>query len=513
MGLFKLFLVISFVVVNTNQKEISSSIPNLLTYDVICENCALLNDSSPSIVPLKVDERKHPGIRIVKSTEDNETCGSSADDFPNFFTPEQRKSGAIIIHFVAALYCFFLVAIICDNYFIPCVEQIAIVLNLSEDVAAATFMSVATSAPELFVNIIGTFITKSDMGIGAIVGSSLFNTLGVVSIGGLAASAPIQLAWFPLMRDTILYICAISGLVVITWDGLIFWYEALCLFTGYFVYFVVMFQNQRISRFVHKMVGKFMKGEPEPDPKKFPDKEYKPSIDILRQPRPKYRDPPAPSISEDDVILTISEEPNLYKLPKGNIYTKIYFLYTWPLRFALYWTVPDSRKFPKLFPVTFVMCMVWIGCNSYIVSWLISIIGVTFGIPDAVLGLTFLGMVGCLGETFSIAIMSRKGEGKMGVSNALGANTMNILLSLGLPWFIQTLVLGADSDAYIYIESGAMEYVIMGLIVAAITLVVTLAFNRFKMSRLTGSITIFCYLCFLTLAVVSDLVLFPTECQ
>lgn len=48
-------------------------------------------------------------------------------------------------------------------------------------------MAIATSAPELFVNVIGTFVTSSDIGIGTIVGSSMFNTIGVASIGGLAA--------------------------------------------------------------------------------------------------------------------------------------------------------------------------------------------------------------------------------------------------------------------------------------------------------------------------------------
>jgi Ca2+/Na+ antiporter len=60
-------------------------------------------------------------------------------------------------------------------------------LNLSQDVAGATFMAVATSTPELFINIIGTFITQSDLGVGTVVGSALFNTLGVVSCIGLAA--------------------------------------------------------------------------------------------------------------------------------------------------------------------------------------------------------------------------------------------------------------------------------------------------------------------------------------
>jgi Ca2+/Na+ antiporter len=49
-------------------------------------------------------------------------------------------------------------------------------------------MAVATSSPELFVNIIGTFITESDLGVGTVVGSAVFNTLGVAACIGLAAS-------------------------------------------------------------------------------------------------------------------------------------------------------------------------------------------------------------------------------------------------------------------------------------------------------------------------------------
>lgn len=53
--------------------------------------------------------------------------------------------------------------------------------------AAATFMASATSCPELFVNMMGTFVTESDLGIGTIVGSALFNTLGVAAVGSFAA--------------------------------------------------------------------------------------------------------------------------------------------------------------------------------------------------------------------------------------------------------------------------------------------------------------------------------------
>lgn len=56
-----------------------------------------------------------------------------------------------------------------------------------QDVAAATFMAVAGTTPEFFTNTISTFIADSDMGIGTIMGSLLFNTLGVAGIAGLAS--------------------------------------------------------------------------------------------------------------------------------------------------------------------------------------------------------------------------------------------------------------------------------------------------------------------------------------
>lgn len=46
-------------------------------------------------------------------------------------------------------------------------------LNMSSDICGATFMAGATSSPELFVNVIGTFITEGDIGIGNCTSSSV----------------------------------------------------------------------------------------------------------------------------------------------------------------------------------------------------------------------------------------------------------------------------------------------------------------------------------------------------
>jgi len=52
-----------------------------------------------------------------------------------------------------------------------------------------------TSAPELFTNIMGTFVTKSDLGIGTIVGSAVFNIFGVICVCGLFSGQKTPLSW------------------------------------------------------------------------------------------------------------------------------------------------------------------------------------------------------------------------------------------------------------------------------------------------------------------------------
>lgn len=110
------------------------------------------------------------------------------------------------------------------------------------------------------------------MGIGTIVGSAIFNALGVAAIGSLAAIVVIYLSYlkkiyfiafnFLLMcytlfqpikiesravtRDVIIYMFNVGVLVVMVWDGQIDWYEALILGILYILYFVLMFNSVRL---------------------------------------------------------------------------------------------------------------------------------------------------------------------------------------------------------------------------------------------------------------------------
>lgn len=100
-------------------------------------------------------------------------------------------------------------------------------------------MAAIVSSPELFMNFVGTFVTGGEIGVSTIVGSALFNVLVVPACCGLflpAIRREYDLNWRPLTRDCICYALAILSLIVVIFDGRIFWYESLTLVLVYFTY-------------------------------------------------------------------------------------------------------------------------------------------------------------------------------------------------------------------------------------------------------------------------------------
>jgi Ca2+/Na+ antiporter len=63
---------------------------------------------------------------------------------------QDSSKGGFIPYIVGVLFMFLGIAIVCDDFFVASLEAISENLNLSEDVAGATFMAAGSSAPELF---------------------------------------------------------------------------------------------------------------------------------------------------------------------------------------------------------------------------------------------------------------------------------------------------------------------------------------------------------------------------
>jgi len=179
------------------------------------------------------------------------------------FQKEADPKWLLVPYILGILYLFLGLAIVCDEFFVPALEVMVDEnhLNLSMDIAGATLMAAGGSAPELFTSIIGTF-QKSEVGIGTIVGSAVFNVLFVIGMCSFFSKEVLQLTWWPLVRDCSYY--AVGLLVLAIFIGVIskneieLW-EALILFAMYFGYVFVMAFNEKLYNMI---TGKKLVGEP-----------------------------------------------------------------------------------------------------------------------------------------------------------------------------------------------------------------------------------------------------------
>ncbi|XP_040890705.1 sodium/potassium/calcium exchanger 1-like [Toxotes jaculatrix] len=176
----------------------------------------------------------------------------------DIFSVEQRRQGWVVLHILGMIYMFVALAIVCDEFFVPALEVITVRLDISDDVAGATFMAAGGSAPELFTSLIGVFIAHSNVGIGTIVGSAVFNILFVIGMCAIFSREMLHLTWWPLFRDVTFYILDLIMLIVFFLDNMILWWESVMLFLGYICYVSFMKFNSHIEQAVKTQLNKHM---------------------------------------------------------------------------------------------------------------------------------------------------------------------------------------------------------------------------------------------------------------
>ncbi|XP_026362244.3 sodium/potassium/calcium exchanger 2 [Ursus arctos] len=191
-----------------------------------------------------------------EGTSENTTDHAQGDYPRDIFSLEERRKGAIVLHVIGMIYMFIALAIVCDEFFVPSLTVITEKLGISDDVAGATFMAAGGSAPELFTSLIGVFIAHSNVGIGTIVGSAVFNILFVIGMCALFSREILNLTWWPLFRDVSFYIVDLIMLIIFFLDNVIMWWESLLLLTAYFGYVVFMKFNVQVERWVKQMINR-----------------------------------------------------------------------------------------------------------------------------------------------------------------------------------------------------------------------------------------------------------------
>ncbi|KAJ8014895.1 hypothetical protein DPEC_G00020530 [Dallia pectoralis] len=509
------------------------------------------------------------------------TPRAAIHEFPeDIFTSEQRRKGAVLLHVVCAIYMFYALAIVCDVYFVPSLEKISENLQLSEDVAGATFMAAGSSAPELFTSLIGVFITKGDLGVGTIVGSAVFNILVIIGLCGIFAGQPITLSWWPLLRDSIYYIMSILMLIVVIYDEKVIWWETIVLISMYAVYILIMKFNRPLSGWVERHCGRG--GQPclstlrrttavghggvdcdtdmvllKPDPCAGQDSSVV-MVDELMSLHPHQltfserqrlirtqgqeesrgagddgRDRATwgmenggagdsdmqpleeeglggPGGSMVTALQTKDEEGEVLEeeevnfspfiMPGGRC-ERVRWLLSWPLWLLLYCTVPNCAlpRWSRWYLFTFLTSTLWIAVFSYLMVWMVTIISFTLGIPEVVMGITFLAAGTSVPDCMASLIVARQGMGDMAVSNSIGSNIFDVLLGLGFPWFLRTLVV--DYGSVVFINSKGLVYSVVLLLGSVFLTVLGVHLNRWRLDRKLGLCLMMLYAMFLLCSV------------
>jgi K+-dependent Na+/Ca+ exchanger-like protein len=194
-------------------------------------------------------------IVYIRNLAGRSSFCDEADDEDSSSCPEPAEHWAMVfVYSVGTLYFFVAIAIVCDELFVPALEEIAAAWDMSDDVAGATLMAAGGSAPELATSLIGTF-SGSDVGFGTIVGSAVFNVLFVIACCVLwtpKEMAPLELTGWPLGRDCLYYaftLIMVSVMFGFNTPGVIEAWEACFLFALYFGYIIIMKFNEDLQNY------------------------------------------------------------------------------------------------------------------------------------------------------------------------------------------------------------------------------------------------------------------------
>uniref|UniRef100_W5M455 Solute carrier family 24 member 6a n=1 Tax=Lepisosteus oculatus TaxID=7918 RepID=W5M455_LEPOC len=528
-----------------------------------------------------------------------------------------------------AVYMFYALAIVCDDYFVPSLEKISENLQLSEDVAGATFMAAGSSAPELFTSLIGVFITKGDVGVGTIVGSAVFNILVIIGVCGLFAGQTVLLTWWSLFRDSIYYTFSVLALILVsnralmcaravsdtlscalypqgdcvpgqclilsllcsvptgglcaravsdtlspllcTHRGTVFSGSGGCVPGQCLILSVLcsvptggpcsLAVSDTLSSALYPQGG-CVPGQclilcpvlctcrgamcPSLSCALYPQGDCVPGQCLILS---LLCSVPAGGLCARAVSNTLSCAlypqggcvPGqclilslLCSVPTGGLCSRavsdtlspvlcthrgavcpcipavglcarVKWLVSWPLSLLLYCTVPNCilPRWHKWFMVTFLMSTLWIAIFSYVMVWMVTIISYTLGIPDVIMGITFLAAGTSVPDCMASLIVARQGMGDMAVSNSIGSNIFDILLGLGFPWAMQTLVV--DYGSSVFINSKGLLYSVILLLASVFLTVLGVHLNHWRLDRKLGLSVLTLYAIFLLCSILIEL--------
>eukprot|EP00928_Gymnodinium_smaydae_P036827 TRINITY_DN25684_c0_g4_i1.p1 TRINITY_DN25684_c0_g4~~TRINITY_DN25684_c0_g4_i1.p1 ORF type:complete len:477 (+),score=54.18 TRINITY_DN25684_c0_g4_i1:36-1466(+) len=429
------------------------------------------------------------------------------------------------------LYCFYILARVCDGHLTTALEFIVERIQLSEDVAGATFLAMASSAPELFCSLVSTFLVPSSSGVGNIVGSAVFNLLVIIGVTPVFAGGDLNIWWYPTIRDASFYTLAIIEIFVVLQDGLVYWYEGLIMVLSYALYVFYFFKNQRICQiFGLKNPNLVEDADVEAPPQEVAQASLAGTggtggtgVDDAGKSDEEF-DEPSPNVrSTSKNNFSLRGQQDKERLSFNKVFPECIphqvdddttgaqrvsepgktvqesttkggedeeggsgcCRYE-PIMLLLNATIPSK---PERLVLMFAMCCFWIGVFTYFAVDAAERLGCLLNMPHVVMGLVFLAAGTSVPDAIGSIAVARDGMGDMAVANAVGSNTFDILLGLGLPWFLKAAI---DNEP-IRVESETILEAVFILMFCLVFYLAMLMYQKWVLTRRGGYMLLVIY--------------------
>jgi cation:H+ antiporter len=158
-----------------------------------------------------------------------------AEEIIEEYTPQKLNAVLSIVYIIAGLAGL----IFGSDLFVKGAVEVAKIFGISDLVIGLTIVAVGTSLPELVTSVIAAIKKETDIAIGNIVGSNIFNILGILGITGMVKEINLNSITYADLGIFLLFAVIILPLsrtkfVLQRWEGALL----LAVYAGYVAYLV-----------------------------------------------------------------------------------------------------------------------------------------------------------------------------------------------------------------------------------------------------------------------------------
>jgi len=322
----------------------------------------------------------------------------------------------IVLEVILFAYSFVGIADVADEHLTTGLETLCHRWQVGEDVAGASFLALGSAAPEIVVAAVSTAKSSlarkdksacfaSSLGISSIIGSGMMAFTLIPGLCAMSVSEPMKLKRRPFARDASFYLASLSLLFVTISNHHVYLHHAAAMLVLYAAYISVMAFGSRLRKYSNT-----------------PSKCGQANVEkVLMQ-----HGNNDPGTSDED-----DEEPSLIR--------GLFFAPFQPMCRLISLTCPKCQvgsPTEALFGITLVSAFIWLAILSTVLSATITRWGTLLNIPASGMGMFVIAVGAQIPDTVQAVAVARKGHGSMAVASAVGSQVINVLVGLGVPWFV-----------------------------------------------------------------------------